>query len=99
MIEIIVLIQIKNIESYKDFETKAVHIMKEHGGQLLSAFEPDNSESTETHVNEVHYLRFPDLESFHNYRSDPKLLDLSALREQAISRTKIIVSGAFKYYE
>lgn len=99
MIDIVVLIHANDIDSMREFEAKAIRIMKEHGGELLSAFEPDPGESTEDSVNEVHCLRFPSLAAFHNYRNDPDLKSLSGLRGRAISDVKILVSKKRLAYE
>lgn len=98
MIKIIVLIDVKDFVAFREYETKAVSIMRLYGGKMLSAFEPNESESIEANCSEVHYLEFPDLDSFKRYRKDVKLVEMSALREQAISKIRIIVSGKFKSY-
>lgn len=93
MIKIIVLLEIKEKSSFKEFETKAIKIMKKHNGRLVTAFEPNNEESTLSNVSEVHYLEFPNLDAFNNYRGDSELKELSELRNKGISQTTIIVSG------
>lgn len=93
MLKIIVLLEIKNKASFKEFETEAIEIMKKHNGKLLSAFEPDNKESTLSNISEVHYLEFPNLGAFNNYRGDSELEELSELRNEGISKATIIVSG------
>lgn len=98
MIEIIALLEIKNKSSFKEFEEKAIKIMKNHGGKLLSAFDINKNEPSLPNVGEVHYLQFPNIESFYNYRSDPALTALSALRNKAISKTTILVSNEFVTY-
>ena len=98
MIKIMVLIDVKNFVAFREYETKTVIIMKQYGGKMLSAFEPNENESIEANCSEVHYLEFPDLDSFKRYRRDIKLVEMSALRETAISKIKIIVSGKFKSY-
>jgi len=98
MIEIIVILEIKDKIFFEEFERKAIDIMSNHDGKLISAFEPNETESTEKTVDEVHYLQFSDIQAFNNYRKDPKLLELSELRNKAILKTKIIVSEKFKNY-
>jgi len=92
MLEVIVLLEIKDKASFKKFETKAIKIMREYNGKLLSAFEPNNEESTLPNVSEVHYLEFPDLGAFNNYRDDLGLKELRELRNKGVSQTTIIVS-------
>jgi uncharacterized protein (DUF1330 family) len=93
MIKIVVLIKIKDKIPFKEFEKKAISIMKKHNGQLLTAFTADKAESTIQDVDEVHELQFENLEAFKQYRLDPELQKLSALRNQGILTTTIIVSG------
>lgn len=99
MIEIIALIKVKDNAAYFEYETEAVQIIKQYGGELLSAFEPDDKESSESNISEVHYLQFPDFNAFKKYQSDPGLIKLSELKEKAISNIRVIVSGKFKSYE
>lgn len=93
MIEIVVLLEVNNETLFKEFESRAVHIMKKHNGKLVSAFRPDKAESTLSHIFEVHYLEFPDLEAFNCYKSDPELNELKELRNRALSKTSVIISG------
>ncbi len=98
MIEIIVLLAIKDRQAFKSFEESAVKIMNKHGGRLISAFSLDEVQSSTDGVDEVHQLRFPDKESFSNYRSDPELTSLAKLRARAISSTEVLVSEKFMSY-
>ncbi len=93
MIEIIVLLEVKNEDSFKEFESRAITIMQKYNGRLISAFKPNESESTLANIFEVHYLEFPDLDAFNHYKSDPEHNELKALRNHAISKTSVIVSG------
>lgn len=99
MIHIIALFEIIDRKVFHDFETQAVKIMVKYGGKLVSAFEPDCSESSSANVGEIHFLQFPDLEAFKNYRSDPQLIALSELRKQAISSASVFISGRFNHYQ
>ena len=68
MIQIVVILEVKDRESFMQFETAALEVMKEHGGVLISAFEPDPVESSPSKVEEVHIIQFPSLKAFRNYR-------------------------------
>lgn len=94
-IYVLVELTVNDFEALESFEAKAVTIMAQYGGKLVSAFE------TERHVNtgvEVHLLSFPDLERFTAYRQDPRLLELGELRARAISSTQVTVSKTVKHY-
>ena len=99
MIEIIVLLEIKDPVSFKTFEERAIKIMKRYQGQLLSAFDVDEAMTSIANIGEVHILRFPDRQAFENYRADPDLENMSELRDRAILNTRIIVSDKFQDYE
>jgi len=98
MILIVVLLEIKDKKFFEEFEKKAIDIMSHYDGKLVSAFEPSKTESTVNNFDEVHYLQFPDIDAFKNYRKDPKLSELAELRHKAILNTKIIVSEIIKDY-
>ena len=93
MVQIIALLEIKDKASFKNFEEKAIKIMGKYKGKLLSAFEPNEIESSLPNIGEVHYLEFPNHEAFNNYRDDSELKELAELRNKGISKTTIIVSG------
>jgi len=93
MIEIIALLEVKDEASFKEFESKAINIMKKYNGKLVSAFRPNKEESTLSNIYEVHYLEFPDINAFNSYKSDPEHNELKVLRNNSISNTSVIVSG------
>lgn len=99
MIQILILLEIKDESTFKEFEYKAIRIMKKYGGKLLTAFKPDSGESSDKIVGEIHLLEFPTLEMFKNYRADEDYLKLKELRERAIARTTLYVSGKEIIYD
>ena len=99
MIQVIVLLEVKDTNAFQQFERQAVKIMKRYEGKLVAAFEPDASESSSSNIAEIHYLQFPSIEAFKKYRGDPQHLELSELRKKAISNTTVFVSGSTKDYE
>ena len=98
MIHIVVILEVKDREAFKQFEDTALAVMKEHGGKLISAFEPDPIESSPSNVEEVHILQFPSIEALRNYRVDSRLKERSWLRNKAISQTTVYVSGKMLSY-
>lgn len=93
MIQILVLLEVKDKSASKAYETKAIQVMKKYGGKLLAAFEPDVNESSKNNIGEIHYLEFPSIDSFKNYRTDLEVLRMKELREKAILSTTVYVSG------
>lgn len=94
MIEVVVLLKIRDRCAFLQFESQALKIMRKYGGNLVSAFEPDPHFSSAKDIGEIHYLNFPNRVAFDNYRDDSGLKDLSELRHKAIADTQIYVSGA-----
>ncbi len=99
MIQVIVLLEVKDPKAFQLFERQAVKIMKKHEGELVAAFEPDANESSSSSIAEIHYLQFPSIGAFKKYRADPQHPELSELRKKAISNTTVFVSGNTKDYE
>lgn len=97
MPSIVALLTIRDRDAFDKFERQAVAIMKLYGGVLDTAFRPKESDA-EPRVDEVHVLKFPDLDAFERYKADATLLSLAALRSQAISNTVVYVSGEDKHY-
>lgn len=98
MINIIAILEVKNREKFNKFETQAIKIMRSHSGKLVTAFEPDTLCSSDLDGIEVHYIQFPDLDKYNNYRADPALAALSQLRSSAIRNTQLYVSDKVKDY-
>ena len=59
---------------------------------------PDYVTGSFSNVAEIHYLQFPSIEAFKEYRADPEHIELSELRKKAISNTTVFVSGNTKDY-
>jgi len=98
VINIIAILEVKNREEFNKFETQAIQIMRSHGGKLVTAFEPDILSASDSDSIEVHYIQFPDLDKYNNYRADPALAALSQLRSSAICSTQLYVSDKVKDY-
>ena len=98
MIQIIVLLTIRDRAKFTDYETRAIKIMAEHRGHLISAFTPDENESSDNRIDEVHILEFPSIDLFYAYKVNPKLQQLANLREQAIGKTTMYMSNKFLDY-
>lgn len=88
MIHVVVILSVRDREKLTDFESKAIAIMARHNGRLVVAF----SSASDSGEKEIHHIEFPNSESLQSYRSDPDLLALSSLREQAISESQVLIS-------
>lgn len=89
MFHVIAILTVKDRAKTTQFETQAVQIMARYGGELLVAF----SCLDKAPEQEVHHLRFPDAESFKQYREDSELQALSTLRSEAIADTQAYMSS------
>ena len=99
MIDIVVLLKIRDRALFQEFETEALSILKTYNGELITAFEPVQDDTASDSVDEVHCLRFPDMNSLNRYRADPLLASLSELRSHAIAETRVLVSANHKNYK
>ena len=97
MVEIVVLLYARDGEDLGRFESQAMPILREHGGEVVSAFVPRRL-GQDDGPDEVHVLRFPNEAAFGAYGADPRLAGLSSLREQVIMRTEVYVSGKSREY-
>ena len=68
MINIVVIITVKNESDFVKFESQAIRILRLHGGELVAAFEPENTDASSIDDIEVHYIRFPAIENYNKAR-------------------------------
>ena len=94
MINIVAILKVKNRQAFDEFESKAISILRSYNGELITAFEPEKHEKVE-----VHFIQFPTMSEFSNYKKAPELEALGELRLKAIQSTKIYVSEKVKKYE
>ena len=96
MINILVTINVKNFDALEVFERRAVEIMRDHDGNMVSVFEiernPDGSGQ------EIHLIQFPDEENFLSYRTDSRLTEYADLRGKAIESMEVVMSSKVKSY-
>ena len=85
MINIVAILEVKNRQAFDEFESKAISILRSYNGELITAFEPEKHEKIE-----VHFIQFPTMSEFSNYKKAPELAALGELRLKAIQSTKII---------
>lgn len=98
MIQIIALIYAgkRGLEGLREFETKALSILREHSGSLVSAStSPDISAGPD----EIHVIQFPSMDCFEAYKSDARLAELSSLRQEVISKVEIHITSEFHAYK
>ena len=88
----------EGIEGLQDYESRAIPIMKMHGGRVLSAFRPEGHEHPEI-PDEIHLIEFPSEEAFQSFRSDSQVARLAERRALAISKTVIYRSEELLDYK
>lgn len=96
MIHVLVKLEVADFSALEQFESAAVSIMKNHGGDIVSAFEAERD--SENSGVEIHLLQFPSKMKFEQYRADERLKPLAELREQAIRNSEITISNRMKSY-
>jgi uncharacterized protein (DUF1330 family) len=92
VIQVVVLLRAGDpgLVGLREFERKVLPVLREHGGRLVYAFEPEKTAPDAP--DEIHILEFPSREHLEAYRGDPRLAKLAALRESAISATTVYVA-------
>jgi len=78
------------IEKFRDYEVRAVEVMKQHGGQLERTVVVAADGSPEL-VKEIHLVTFPDGNAFAAYRKDERLTKFAHLRAQSVVHTELYV--------
>ena len=74
---------------FREFETRAAHILARHGGSMerTVAVEPSVADGQR----EVHLLRFPSKDAFARYRADAELASLAELRSASVAHTEVLI--------
>lgn len=102
MLDIVAVLNIRDMALFNDFESKALALVKAHAGELVNAFETDPTEQDLQFGiagKEIHVLRFPDRQAYDRYRTDPALTALADLRAAAIHSTQVYISTQQKHYD
>lgn len=93
----IAILETDDLSTLTAFERQVIPILREHGGQLLTAFAAAERSAKGHHV-ELHVLSFPDGAAFAAYRADPRHAALADLRARAIVSTTVYSSAEIKRY-
>ena len=98
MIQIIVFLYSGNrgIEGLRDYESKVIPILREHGGILLSA--SSSSQKIDSDPDEIHIIQFPTAENFTSYRNDVRIKSLIEDRQEFVSHMELHITNEFHEY-
>lgn len=98
VIQVVVLLRAgaAGIAGLRAYEHKALPILREHGGKLISAFVP--AQAGDGIPDEVHVLEFPSAAHLEAYRDDTRIVALAPERNAALSATTVFVSEQFVDY-
>lgn len=98
MIQIIALLYAsKNgIDGLREFESKAVPILREHKGKLISASFNENKTTDEP--DEIHVIQFPCIENFDAYKGDTRVIELVSLKNEMIKKMDVFITNRFYQY-
>ena len=99
MIQVVALLVARDgdLDALRAYERQVLPLVAEHGGRLITAFEPVGREAPEA-PDEVHVLEFPSEAAFASFRDDPRR---AALAEQttALSKATVFVSARQVEYD
>lgn len=96
MYRLLATLTVKNFEAFEAFEQQAAGIMADYNGSIVSAFE--TVRNADGSGEEIHILEFACADDFDRYKQDPRLAELSDLRERAISATHVKTVLSEKHY-
>jgi uncharacterized protein (DUF1330 family) len=83
---------------FKDYESKALKLFRQHGGEVVVAYVPIRTPGTENTPDEIQILRIENQASFEKFLNDPERLNLSAERDRVIRKTEIYISEKIVHY-
>ena len=86
------------IKKMKNFENKELKIFRKNGGEVLSAFRPNNFGKDESKPDEIQLLRIKSLKKFEIFLKDPERVKLYGERNTAIKQTKVFISEKILSY-
>ena len=98
MIQIIALLYASDsgLAGLRAFESQAIPILREHGGQLISA--STNLDRAAGEADEIHVIQFPSVDAFEAYKNDQRVIDLRSYKETMISKMEVHITNSFHEY-
>ncbi|MDO6719896.1 hypothetical protein Q4575_10815 [Psychrosphaera sp. 1_MG-2023] len=98
MIQIIALLFAgdKGIEGLREFESRAIEILREHQGELISASFNDVKGADEP--DEIHVIQFPSPDHFNAYKNDKRLIELASLKNAMVNKMQVYITNRFYQY-
>ncbi len=96
MFQVLVLLYAgeSGLEGLRAFEQKAIQLIREHEGVLISAFNPHQPDGPD----EIHLLQFPSESHLQAYLADPRTAALTPERNKALRQTIVYTSAQFQNY-
>jgi uncharacterized protein (DUF1330 family) len=99
MIQIIALLfaSQNGIKGLREFESKVMPVLREHGGRLISA--STNIDRSNGEPDEIHVIQFPSSREFEAYKNDQRIIDLRAFKDTMISKMVVYLTNSFHEYD
>jgi uncharacterized protein (DUF1330 family) len=98
MIQIIALLyaSTNGIEGLREYESQVIPLLREHGGQLISASSKDNK--SEDEPDEIHIIQFPDAKNFEAYKNDQRVVNLASIKSERLRKVDLFITNSFHQY-
>ncbi len=98
MIQVIALLYASTdgIKGLREFESKVIPILREHGGQLISA--STNIDRLIDDPDEIHVIQFPNDKAFETYKNDQRVIKLRSLKDTMIRKMEVHLTNSFYDY-
>ncbi|MBD2871997.1 hypothetical protein [Paenibacillus arenilitoris] len=73
------------IEKFNEYESRVLPLLKEHGGILERRLQSHDR------LKELHIIRLPSIQSFENYRDDPRRSQYTSLLVESGAATELTI--------
>jgi len=77
---------------FKEYESKALKILRQHGGEVIIAYVHRRDSENENVPDEIQILKIENQTKFDMFMQDPDRVKMSAERESVIRRTEVYIS-------
>jgi len=85
---------------FKDYESKALKIFRQHGGEVIIAYTPVQDSGVDNIPDEIQILRIENRARLEVFMKDPERVKMAEERNSVIKRTDIFISEEIiNYFE
>jgi uncharacterized protein (DUF1330 family) len=83
---------------FREYETKALNIFKNYGGEIITAYAPLNDGSQEETPDEIQILKIENKAELEKFMNDPDRIKIADERNAVIRKTELYLSDEIVQY-